>query len=124
MWVALGCFALLALAGLVVFLSRCPVMIETRPERETSERIVVQVVTPPTQVHHVHHVHHVPTASDVPHGYVAAPATPSTAGQGPMCPCGCGLPLSQVQGAPAVGPAPDAVAAVGRVVPALERGQR
>ena len=121
MWVAFACFALLALAGLVAFLSRCPVMIQTTRERETTER-VVHGVTPPAQVHHVHHVHHVETT--VPHAQVVPAASMRTAGQGPTCPCGCGLPLSQVQGTPALGPAPDAVAAVGRVVPALERRQR
>lgn len=121
MWVALACFALLAIAGLIAFLSRCPVMIQTTRERETTER-VVQVVAPPTEVHH--YVHHVQTASGVRHAHVAAPPALSVSGQEPTCPCGCGLPLSQVQGAPGVGPTPDAVAAVGRVVPALERGQR
>lgn len=41
MWVALGCFAIVAIAGLVAFLSRCPVMIErTRETRELCTREV------------------------------------------------------------------------------------
>lgn len=120
MWVVLGFVALLALAGMVVFLSRCPVMIQTTRERETMER-VVQVVTPPPQVHHVHHVHHVQAATAAPHTYVA-PAQAAT--QGPLCPCGCGLPLGDVPRTPAIAPTPDTVAAVGRVVPAPEGPQR
>lgn len=122
MWIALACFAFLALAGTVAFLSRCPVMIQTTHERD-SER-VVHVVTGPTQVQHVHHVHQLGAAHTAPHAYPAAPSASGGTTQGPTCLCGCGLPLSQVQGAPALGPAPDAAAVMGRVVPGLERPQR
>lgn len=119
MWAVLGFVALLALVGMVVLLSRCPVMIQTTRERETER--YVHVVQAPVEVHHVHHVH---AAAPAPHTQVATHPTPAPTTPGPMCPCGCGLLLGQVQGPSALGPTPDTIAATGRVVPALERPQR
>lgn len=78
MWVALGCLAIVAIAGLAAFLSRCPVLVVLKPERETHElrprevHIVEQHVPYPViqATTHVVYVHGVPEPAS------AMPAVP------------------------------------------------